>query len=353
MNIQQMHIEVDLSLQKISSNVKRKFHPDEIDWLLNKHIGRFVENAIQPNLQQNELGFQADAVDLDAIRTLLVYDKPIPVFKQNTSHEYVLAQLPGNYLHYLEVTAGSVRDCDKAYAQVKNFTAQEEFVYALKIVKTAKPQAPFYQNIALRVNDAPIITASNFAPSLQAPEMNFVIQDILKNELLNSEYDFQVYYERYKHLYSPEAFYFVSATDLQSVVISIDGVNYFADPVMVNSFTPVPVSDLGYKGLGRVIRGTAVGKLLKSAFAKTKWGSPVTVIYDSLIRVYHDNKFIVNNLSLDYIRKPQMVNLSLGYSCDLPETVHQKICDLTVEYIKQAIGDPNYQWKLQDNQIRG
>lgn len=352
MNIQQMHIEVDLSLQKISSNVKRKFHPDEIDWLLNKNIGRFVENTIDPNPEQKEKGFQADAIDLSAIQTLLVYDHQIPVYKLNTTHEYVLAQLPGNYEHYLEVSAGTVRDCDSTYPQVRNFITKSEYVYTLKVPKTTKVGSPYYQNVSLVVNGSTILSANKFHNSLPGQEMNFVIQDILKNELLHTPYAFKIYYERYNGMYSSETFFFVSDTSLTTVTLNMDSIGIPATLLTLSGFAPV--SNLSYNtGLARIIRGTAVGVLLKSAFARTKWDSPVTVVHNNSVQVYHDNKFIVNNLSLDYIRKPRLVNLSLGYSCDLPELVHQKICDMTVEYIKQAIGDPNYQWKLQDNQIRG
>ena len=62
--------------------------------------------------------------------------------------------------------------------------------------------------------------------------------------------------------------------------------------------------------------------------------------------------FLVNGFKIDYVRKPRRVSLFLERGCDLPEGVHQKIGDLTVERILRIYSDPNYQSKAQENIVK-
>jgi hypothetical protein len=353
MNIQQMHIEVDLASQKISSNAKRKFRPEEIDWLLNKNIGRFVASKLKKEDQEKQDGFQSDEYDLDALRTLMVTDHRLPVYKLSTSELFVSAELPGNYAHLLEASSLNVRSCDTGWDLASAFTVQNEWVYKLTVKKSTKVEAPYYLAPVLSVNGTPVMTASAFPPSLEDKNMNFVLQDLLRNELLSEIRAFNVYWERYKNLYTPETLFFVSSTQLSGITLTIDGIVLAATEILTPSLKPGPTPAVVRNTAPiRVVRSGSLNKFRQSTFAKTQWKSAVGLLQSQTLKVYHDNTFIVNNLSVDYIRKPRLVNLSLSYGCDLPDEYHQQICDLTVEYIKQAIGDPNYQWKLQDNQIR-
>lgn len=349
MNIQQMHIEVNLSTQKIASNVKRKFIPEEIDWILNKMIGRFVKNKIKPDEQTRQGGFQSDAIDLNALRTLLVLNKTLGVYKSH-SHSVLSAELPGDYSYLVSDTSGLVRSCDGSYTAASTFRSVNEYLYLLKVSKSTKSAKPFYQNATLTVNGTVVMGPTDFPSGLSDKTMNFELQEIIKNTLLSSP-TYRVYWERYKNIYQPETFIFVSATAYSSVTLTFDTDTFIATAKTVTEVVPGNDVSKNYSP-NRLLRSDHNPDIATSTFGKSRWESPLSAVQGNTLLVYHDRTFIVNNLVVNYIRKPRTVSLSLGLGCDLPDEFHQDICDWAVEYIKQTINDPNYQLKLGDNQLR-
>ena len=356
MTIQEMHIEFNLSMQKIASNVKRKFVPEEIDWIINKQIPRFIDKTIKPDERdRTEGGFQTDGLNLNDIRTLLVFDKVLPVYKTAIANKFVQAELPGNYYAMIANNSGIVRSCNTSiYNSVKSFSTKIQYIYKLKLPLSNQTARPYYRTVSLNIGGTEVATAGQFPVDLQDKNMKFTIENTLWNILMTSDISIvKCYWEQFRNNYQPETFIFVSDTPLVGgIVYTADGVNTAAVLSTLNLFTPGP-GDPVYSKANREIRGNRKNEFQDSSFAKSMWQSPIGTIEGNTFKVYHDETFIVNNLSIDYIRKPQLVNLSLGIGSDLPAdgNVHQRICDMSVEYVKMAIGDPNYQWKLQDNQL--
>lgn len=344
-----MHIEVNLSLQKVNSNVKRKFIPEEIDWVLNKMIGRFVKSKLRPDEQTKDDGFQSDQIDLDALRTLMVLDKPLPVYKIGPN---VLAEFPGNYSFLVRDRSGLVRDCDANYDTAADFGVSLEYVSVLKIRPSTKGSAPYYTNPVLTVNGQVVMNVNNLPNSLPDKGMVFAIHDAIKNILLNTELlGITLYWERYKNIYSTDSLIVVSNTMINTTSISFDANTYTAVSNNASQSRPIDINSTHYRD-NRLIKTNHVGKLQDSSFSKSQWRSPISAVQGNSLKVYCDNKFIVNNISIDYIRKPRLVSLSLSQNCDLPDDFHLDICDQTVEYLTMTIGDPRYTWKLQDNLLR-
>lgn len=362
MTIKEMHIEVNLSMQSIASNVKRKFYPEEIDWILNKNIDRFVKSKIQPEKIQTKQGtqlaggFQIDEINLDSLRTILELDYPLPIFKYSPEDSAVRAQLPNNYLHLVEDSSVVVRDCEPVFKAV-NFAENSEFIYSLKIDKTAKTSAPFYANTSVKLeptNGSPainIIPANIFPQSLEDPSMIFTIQSVIKNYVNTQKPTKKLYWERYKSFYNPGCLLMVEASNIGPLKFATDSTVITAQIWNLTSYITEPVK--GVIKSNRLVRSATKSNLQDSAFNKSSWLSPISNIQNNILKIYHDSKFIVTQAVISYIRKPQVVSLSLGIGCDLPEDYHQSICDMTVEYMKQTISDPNYQYKVQDNQLRG
>jgi len=67
-----------------------------------------------------------------------------------------------------------------------------------------------------------------------------------------------------------------------------------------------------------------------------------------VLYTYTNKSFIVTSSRLSYVRKPQRISLSLGQDCEIAPEYHQLICDLTSEYFKAMIADPNWEVKLKD-----
>lgn len=362
MNIQEMHIEINLSLQKIASNVKRKFLSQEIDWVINKQIGRFVKNKINSDVQTTvdpqtrarvqikTGGFENNSIDLNALRTLVV-TKPVSIYRPSASN-FVCAELPGDYSYYIDSLSGIVRDCHDTFAKASNFIEQAEYLYLLKIPKPNKTTSPYYGSPELSVNGTIVIPNTEFQAALPDKDMGFVLEGILKNKLLSKDSPYKVYWENYNGVQKSDTFIFVSPILLSSVTLTFDAQVVTATTMAALILKP-EIAISKKQNQSRLIKDSNVYNLLTSKFHRTKWESPITTIGGNRVFIYHDETFIVNNLDLKYIRKPRTVSLDLGQGCDLPEEFHNDICDWTVEYIKQTISDPSYQLKVADTQLRG
>jgi len=92
MYVKEMHIEVNQSTQKIAANTTRKLLAPEVDWLLNKNMGRFIESRVTPK-KDGSGGFEIKQFDIDAIRTLLVTGYDVSAYVADPRR--VKAFLPG------------------------------------------------------------------------------------------------------------------------------------------------------------------------------------------------------------------------------------------------------------------
>jgi hypothetical protein len=71
-------------------------------------------------------------------------------------------------------------------------------------------------------------------------------------------------------------------------------------------------------------------RMLEDPFNTTKFDSPITDINENWINIYTDKHFIVSEVLLNYLRRPQTIGLDPLTPCELPEYVHQEIVEKAV-----------------------
>lgn len=92
----------------------------------------------------------------------------------------------------------------------------------------------------------------------------------------------------------------------------------------------------------RLLKEQDVRNALTNSFG-TVITSPIATIRDYGLDVYNDNKFDISMVEMSYIRKPVSVSYDKDITSDLPESIHAKLVSLVVQYIGADIGSPNYQ----------
>ena len=97
------------------------------------------------------------------------------------------------------------------------------------------------------------------------------------------------------------------------------------------------IKDVG----NRLIKAQDVDDFLANSFGSTI-NSPISIFANNRLRVYTDNKFNVERLFLDYIRKPISVSLSDSIDSDLPESAQPFLISLVIEKIAALSGNPTY-----------
>jgi hypothetical protein len=111
MTITDMHIMINLGLQKIASNQVDSFLPQELDLELNKNIQRFIEHRLNKFGNKYRTGFEGSQKRIDDLRTLVTEHSDNTVYKgqiSNTHHidTYTLpvaGLFTEEYLHLINV----------------------------------------------------------------------------------------------------------------------------------------------------------------------------------------------------------------------------------------------------------
>lgn len=94
----------------------------------------------------------------------------------------------------------------------------------------------------------------------------------------------------------------------------------------------------------RVVANHEAYYLQQDPFARSNVDSPTAILSDNDIKVFQDNEsFILEGISLDYIRTPQEIDLQLNQTSELAEHTHHEIVDIAVKTMLEAIESPRYQ----------
>ena len=72
-----------------------------------------------------------------------------------------------------------------------------------------------------------------------------------------------------------------------------------------------------------------------------------TIIENSVLRVYHNQRYAISRLGIIYVKKPAVL-AATPVNCDLPESVHDTIVDETAKFISAATVSGNYQQLLME-----
>lgn len=83
----------------------------------------------------------------------------------------------------------------------------------------------------------------------------------------------------------------------------------------------------------RYATADTIYKLLDDPFNKTKPSSPISIISENMIYIIADETFIVTDIYIDYIRKPQEMNIKGNVDCELPEHLHEEIVQRAVDLL--------------------
>lgn len=334
MNVQEMHIEINQSLQQVAGNTTRKYYSEEIDWVINKVQHRYIQSCLKPievdGRPTNK--FTVDQLKVDALRHLItVKELPTTIGLLNT----VEAILPCNYMYLLSDASEVLKLCG---AELTTESVSTELRF-LKLTQTTKSTPLFYITSSLTVDS----TTLNVPASMDVPNNYYgyeTKQDImfLRNwylDKLRAE-GIEVYWERYGNVYKQGNFIFV---DTSSSTLTHDGVVVTQQSTKTISGTR-PTNELtGSVVDNRLVNSDQVSTLMSTPFYKTGPESPISELKSNILSVHCDSNLTVKRVYITYVRIPQSVSLTLGTDCEITEQFHQTICDLAVEYIMGRIKD--------------
>jgi hypothetical protein len=379
MTVNEMHIAVNLGVQKIASFQVDNLLPQEIDHELNLAMMRFIKQRFSMTSNRIGKGFEQSQKRIDDLRTLIVEHTSFTstqgqVYTSNYSNVYVdRYTLPLDYLFLVSVRPVVQYKCNTDIIKNNLITVSTNTVSAVKVNLT--PPNPGQVLVGL----ARAVTGGTVENILNLP----VGQEVSTDELFDSgNYLFGI---------TPSATFNQSAnnTTVQQTP-NIDSNHIFLNsggwatlsisgiPTTIRSTWLVPGASMSLASYrsdndiqtiqtkNRSLPAPTGTEMLTLAsfgqhddilymmddpFNKSWYHEPTYTVEGNCIDIYTDNEFVVPKVTIKYIRKPLEISINdgstspntTGTGCELPVHTHHEIVEMAIKSILEGIQDPRYQ----------
>lgn len=371
----ELHIEVLQGLQKVDGFNQDMFLQEEIDLQLNKQQGRFIEKLTNKEFQDRQ-------VFLDYVKNIIVKNHSLDTFTIPTTsvdidlepryeQQAVYGVLPTDYLHLISDRSTVYRRLDCADIEDSSIptSTYSERVADLSIIDILETE--YFKALAVtnQTDSTDIISTNNYYLRGQ------LIQDILKSgDPISSSIRF--YWESYRNIRVPNTLLVViPGTDpvknyqIQYTkanldesgtppVVTANSSENTSSPLTFNQvdLTSIQAASTTYEYLdvveNKLAEADDLYDLRKNKFYKPDVKEPHSTLVNNFLIAYRDKSSIITNLTIDYVRKPQTISLSLNQGCELAGEAPRLIIDKTIEYFKLVIENPAYRGIVQDNETR-
>lgn len=369
MVVLEQHIEIQQALQKLDSARFSNITSDEIDWWLNKAVERYVKDRVKP--RPTGVGYDIIEKNSSDIHTILSSNVEPPTYVDIAKQEsYIM--LPPDYWFLINDRSYVKSDCNATQATIQATSSLIERTHRLKLQNSAGSYPYYtaydvYSGAYLGFSLAKYYTGGY----VQIVDRNLFLNTMMED--LNStprNYDTALstgvtlkkyrycYYERFRNLYYPDSLIFVEYPVSTGTITQTPAINSVADsisytePNSTRINTTYAQSSANITAIeipNRLIRKEDAYELKRLPYYKSNPDSPISILSEQQLTVFFSESFIISQIAIDYIRKPQTISLTLNRSCDLPGHTHREICDLATEMIMLGIQHPSYQAMKQDN----
>lgn len=341
MTTQELHIALDILLQKVSSNWNKNFLPQEIDILINREITKFLKQVTNPLSNKKRLAMFDTLKRIQDANTLL---KSVPLPIININQEEVGYRLPFDFLYYISSNINVIPVCKKTV-----ITTSPRITY----FKTIKPYSVLTgvlsSVLTLTVNEiSTIIFDLSTLPPSYIPQDD--IEDYKKVFILNNAFSTIVL----ANLPEEIEFRFNNVNQLFEFRSDV----YFTLDFLTNDdVVPVTSSAVTYSAITNSSSLKSYIELIDEEFKDWIQGSHLSSTKGKHTKAYLRSNFIsfpnssavlVKSAHLTYIRKPTRVNLLLNSNSELPDEILEEVISNVAESLKAIISSDTYE-KYKDN----
>jgi hypothetical protein len=376
MTVNEMHIAVNLGVQKLASLQADVLLPEEIDFELNLAMLRFIKQRYNTASNVKNKGFEQSQKRIDDLRILVARHQGTTftegyltdnlggyIYTTNNTNIYVdKYTLPLDYLYLVAVAAEVYYVCNtsiysklqilqNAYYQVEMDLTPPAPGYVLTAVET------FVGGVWTNVINTPLGQEIPYDVLINGKSYQTVLGDVrpsingLDDSFLNvtSHVDPPVTSNR---LYLTKPTPWTSdATGNYLRLTWVKGGN------MTTGVIYRYITEVVYKVTQNRTAPTAIPKISYCSFAQhddylammddpfniTYFREPIYTIDENFISVHTDSSFVVPRVNITYIRKPKQISIITGVGCELPIQTHDEIIEMTVKSILEGIESQRYQ----------
>lgn len=320
MTVQDLHIALDLELNKVNSNLYDIILSQEKDYFLNRAQERFIKQRYVPSPTSKEKGFEMTQKRIDDLRNLLVpnyYDKVYQLdsldFDYTTKGRFYF---PDNYMF---LTSNRSKIYYNECGSITQNTNVEYFNVALVSIPDTETT---YENFSIVIDDV-IVFDSTLYPEIvdYTNEDKSTLIELILNVLTATGWKF---YSSFKN----EVADLIGVKTTEGTIVTLLGeaeVTYETELLSYTYFTASGGKDLVVPN--RFVQQDDVYIVQQDPFNKTSvLDGPLCIIHNNNIDVFFEPlNFIVKEIAISYIRKPKLISLSQNQTCELADHTHAEI----------------------------
>jgi hypothetical protein len=364
--INEMHIAVNLGVQKIASFQVDNFLPQEVDHELNSAMDRFIKQRYYPLGNKYRKGFEQSQKRIDDLRNLVSTNisntfllDGIELTTNALTEGYFadIIALPNDYLFLVNLRAEVLDACHPTTFN----TVSETFAY--QQISLTPPITGYYLTtvqIQLLSNNPitviqnnsgvtydQLLDSNNYTNNCCAPTLSIETSTEGNTvELTPTTDGNEIYLKINTELWDgPLVTTLTWSNGSETEIVTMQ--EYQTHTVRRRTTTNPNlirrVVVCGYSQLDDIYT------LLQDPFNTTTSTGPKYTLGENFVKIYTTNEFIVPSATVTYIRRPQRMNRIIGVGCELPEHTHQEIVEMAIKSILEGIQDPRYQSQSMEN----
>ena len=394
MTIEEMHIAVNLGVQKIASFQSDSLLPEEIDYELNTAVRRFISQRYNSKGNKYQRGFEQSQKRLDDLRHLVEdYTTTLNSYmgvgytsRTKGNIDIYRYKFPNDYMFLVNVLSEVVHDCRNMPIQVGDRNVIKEY---LKIPLTPPSPGFLVQSIQIAdVNQVPVqiiygqeglsydyligpYYSENINPSLSNND-SFTDRyfDTVSADSPPADGNELYLEKKYVETDGDLGFQSISAAAMGDAEDNMEYNGAYSIITWVNPNTLVTIEQISnlppqvtttvqrrlkpprpgdrdnvrlYRTNCKFSQQDDIYALLDDPFNSTSERSLLYTIQETFLDLYTNNTFVPNSVQIKYIRKPAQMSKRFGVGCELPEHTHHEIVEMAVKSILEGFESPRYQ----------
>lgn len=337
MTTQELHINLELLLQKVNSHWNQNFLIQERDTFINREILKFVKQRINP-LSNGKRQSVFDILKRTQDLNTLIKTIPLDVVELNKKEDIVY--LPFNHLYYISSVAEVTPNCSKTInPQIDKITYVKSFKEIIIVNSLTTLVITINGNVVFNLTELP----SGYLPndSIDDYKKKFIINNAILLKLRKTLPLIEVEFDKSNH-----NFVLRSKVDFTISVVenTVDKtITQSQSSFKGNSNTKVLDARI------RIVDEEFKDEILSSNLSKPKDESIIGYLRNNaLILPKHANS-VYNSINLTYFCLPSKVDLLLDYNSELPDIVLEEVISNVAQTLKGVISSDTYEKYSQEN----
>lgn len=383
MTIEEMHIAVNLGVQKIGSFQVDNLLPEEIDHELNLAQRRFIKQRYSSTSNAKQQGFEQSQKRLDDLRNLVedftAYESFYmgPVYTSNSRGDIFVDRykLPLDYMHLLSVRSEVKDGCNKPI----QISVTQSTDHYLRIPTTLNLQGYYLVEIQIANEEGGADTIRSNQNGLTIDDLredtypfgiepslspNDTFSDLTSNRRSSDSPPAdanEIFLKRNQTADEKVGGFFSMTADgsdaknagAYAILIFKDRagneetINVMQPPIsLVNQTRTHSANDTKFltkRTLCKYVQQDDIYKVLDDPFSTTKASSPLYTMQENFVDLYSNIMFLPTTTVIKYLRRPALIRRATGSGSELPEHTHDEVVEMAIKSILEAIESPRYQ----------